>query len=195
MSNLTSIKIPFHKSKLLAIIENGEILVPIRPICEDIGLDTDAQRKLINNDEVLSSTTVVTTVEGKNGKKRKMFCLPLNFLNGWLFKISTKRYKGITKEKIIKYQFECYQVLHDYFNNGGAINPKATNQQLQIMKSKIEYLEQYMSETPKGTISKVNGRTRDNMVKCYPRSNPRKAHEMQDNQPDFFKKAEETKGA
>ena len=45
-----------------------------------------------------------------------MTCLPLDYLNGWLFGVSTNRIKddGI-RERVIRYQDECYSVLAKAF--------------------------------------------------------------------------------
>jgi hypothetical protein len=53
---------------------------------------------------------------GADGKQYEMVCLPLDYLNGWLFKINANRYKGDDRrEVIIRYQRECYRVLADHF--------------------------------------------------------------------------------
>lgn len=49
-----------------------------------------------------------------------MVCLPLHYLNGWLFGIDANRVKPELKEKLIRYQKECYEVLWDYWKTGTA---------------------------------------------------------------------------
>ncbi len=44
-----------------------------------------------------------------------MLCLPLDFVNGFLFGISTSRVKDDVRAQLIRYQRECYQVLADAF--------------------------------------------------------------------------------
>lgn len=44
-----------------------------------------------------------------------MICLPLEFLNGFLFGISATRVKEEIRDKLIQYQRECYLVLADTF--------------------------------------------------------------------------------
>lgn len=57
-----------------------------------------------------------------------MLCLPIHYLNGWLFGVDTNRVKAEIKDKLITYKKECYQVLFDYWNNGVAINPRLTSE-------------------------------------------------------------------
>jgi len=45
-------------------------------------------------------------------KTSEMLCLPLDYLNGWLFGISVNRVKDDDiRNKLIRYQKECYRVL------------------------------------------------------------------------------------
>lgn len=44
-----------------------------------------------------------------------MPCLPLDYLNGWLFGISSASVKEDIRDRVIRYQKECYQVLRDAF--------------------------------------------------------------------------------
>ena len=52
-----------------------------------------------------------------SGGKRDMLCLPLEFLNGWLFGVSASRVNFEIREQLIRYQKECYRVLSTAFVN------------------------------------------------------------------------------
>ena len=45
----------------LTLIENGQKLVPIKPVCEILGVDAKAQRNRIDRDPILSSVGVIMT--------------------------------------------------------------------------------------------------------------------------------------
>lgn len=107
----------FEKADLQIVREqSGRILVVMKPICDALCLDWQAQHKLITADPVLNSVISVTETTGADGKQYEMVCLPLDYLNGWLFKINANRYKGDDRrETIIRYQRECYRVLADHF--------------------------------------------------------------------------------
>lgn len=105
----------FDNDQLSLIQEGNEQFVPVKPICTALGLDWETQRRMLERDIVLSSTTVTMTVVAQDKKLREMVCLPLKYLNGWLFKINPSRYEGERLEKIVRYQKECYQVLYQHF--------------------------------------------------------------------------------
>ena len=92
----------------------------MKPFCENIGIDWRAQRQRIVRDEVLCSTVVIITTVAEDGKNREMLCLPIQYLNGWLFGIDINRCKPEIRDTLIKYKKECYQALHDYWFNGKA---------------------------------------------------------------------------
>lgn len=123
MSNqLTSID--FNSQTILTAQQDGIIYTAIKPICENIGLAWNAQLERINRDEVLNSTVRMIRMVANDGKNREMLCLPIHYLNGWLFGVDVSRVKAEIKDKIITYKKECYQALFDYWNKGIAINPR-----------------------------------------------------------------------
>lgn len=122
MSGLT--KINFHGKPISVIEKDGKQYVAMKPIVEAMGLDWAQQTKNIKNDPVLSKVLVLHQYLS-NGGRQEMLCLPLGYLNGWLFKIPASRYDGKKREAIITYQRECYDALYAYFNKGVAIHPKA----------------------------------------------------------------------
>lgn len=108
-------KIAFFDDELVVVKKNEKILVALKPICVAMGLDWASQHRLIKEDLVLISVVCITQITGADGKQYEMLCLPLDYLNGWLFKISAKRYTGPRREAIIRYQKECYHVLAGHF--------------------------------------------------------------------------------
>ncbi|MDG6894518.1 phage antirepressor N-terminal domain-containing protein [Volucribacter amazonae] len=124
----------FHNQILLTIEQNNIHYVAMRPICENIGLDWAAQYSRIKRDEVLSQGVVIITTPS-NGGEQQTLCLPIQYLNGWLFGIDTKRVKLEIRETLIKYKKECYQALHDYWFKGEAkreIKPQKLTKEHQL---------------------------------------------------------------
>lgn len=121
MSNQISTQtISFNNQSLITIEQNGVHYVAMKPICENIGIDWRAQRQRIVRDEVLCSTVVIIPTVAEDGKNREMLCLPIQYLNGWLFGIDINRCNPEIRDTLIKYKKECYQALHDYWFNGKA---------------------------------------------------------------------------
>lgn len=121
--------IDFNGQSLLTIEKDGVHYAAVKPICENIGLQWSAQLKRIQRDDVLNSTMSIMDIVAEDGKNREMVCLPIEFLNGWLFGVDANRVKPEIKAPLIQYKMQCYKVLHDYWHTGAAIDPHA-NQDL-----------------------------------------------------------------
>ena len=107
--------IQFNRQSLVSFEQNGTHYTAMKPICENIGLCWDGQRQRIQRDEVLSEGAVIITVPS-NGGDQQMICLPIEYINGWLFGIDIKRCKPEIRETLIMYKKECYQALYNYWN-------------------------------------------------------------------------------
>ena len=121
----------------ILIIEDlsKEKLVPIRPICEALGVDFEGQRQRISRDEILSSVAFMTKATGADGKQYEMSCLPLKFVFGWLFTIDTSRVNEEARESVVNYKLKCYEVLYNYFVEYSEFveaRAKAMDRQLEI---------------------------------------------------------------
>lgn len=113
--------IRFYGDEIIAVrVQDGTVYVPVRPICELIGVNWAAQYQRIQRDAILSeivSGVVVTPTPHVNkfANPQEMICLPLDFLNGWLFGMNASRVKVEIREKLLTYQRECYRVLAEVF--------------------------------------------------------------------------------
>lgn len=94
-----------------------EPLIPIKPICDALGIAFAPQFSKIKDDPDLSSTVTLSVMVGADGKERKMQCLPLEFVYGWLFSINPKNIKPEAREGMRKYRMECYRALYNHFND------------------------------------------------------------------------------
>ena len=100
--------------------QQREIYVPIRPICEQLGLAWSSQLQRLRRDPILSEEILgvfVTNTPGTGGGTQEMICLPLDFLNGWLFGVSANRVRDDIRPALLRYQRECYRVLAAAFTN------------------------------------------------------------------------------
>jgi hypothetical protein len=121
-------RVLFYEDEITAVLvqkdQQGQVYVPIRPICDFLGLDWSAQRQRARRNPVLSETlqgVVITTTPSKSGRgggPQEMTCLPLDYLNGWLFGINANLVKSELRDRIIRYQRECYRVLSEAFQEG-----------------------------------------------------------------------------
>ena len=109
--------IKINGTEIFAESTEDGIFVPIKPICTAIGVDFKSQYEKLQNDEILSSTMVLSTTVGADGKEREMVSLPLMYIYGWLFTINPKNVAPEAKESVTKYRMECYRALYRHFEN------------------------------------------------------------------------------
>ena len=116
--------IPFHGEKIAVIQEKDKgLLVPLKQLCEILGVSWNGQLQRIKKDSLLKSVATVTVATAPDGKCYETLSLPLKFLNGFLFTISDKRLQDKkASERLLLYKKECYDVLFNYFNQGFALN-------------------------------------------------------------------------
>lgn len=124
-------EVPFYEDDVTAVLvqsdEGEQVLIPIRPLCDRLGIAWSAQRQRILRDPVLSEemTPVIVTITG-TGQKVETLCLPLEFLNGWLFGVNASRVKAEVRERLIRYQRDCYRILAAAFQQT-AVSPTLAN--------------------------------------------------------------------
>ncbi len=114
--------VDFYGDRLpVAQLADETILVPLRPLCEYLGIDWSSQAKRLRRDPVLGpavrSVVMMTTDRGE----RPMVSVPLSLLPGWLFGLQANRVRAELREKIVRYQRECFEVLWTAFK--GDIQP------------------------------------------------------------------------
>lgn len=96
-------------------IKGGITYVPIKPICEVLGIDHSAQVAALKNNPILSSVMVENPTTGKDGKTYLMLNLPMKYFFGWLFSIDARKVKPEAYETVIRYQEKVYDLIYDKF--------------------------------------------------------------------------------
>ena len=104
-----------NKQQIVIVPKDGEELVPIRPICDALGLNISGQHQRINRDPILNSVVCTVHTTAADGKRYEMVALPLKFTFGWLFTIEHNQVKEEAREAVLQYQLECYNALYDHF--------------------------------------------------------------------------------
>ena len=115
----------FYQDEITAVLvgkgQQKQVYIPIRPICDFLGLSWTGQRERIERDAVLSGEVRgvrVTRTPGAGGGTQTMTCLPLDYLSGFLFGVNVNRVKENVRERLVRYQRECYRVLAEAFRDG-----------------------------------------------------------------------------
>ncbi|EBP9225865.1 phage antirepressor Ant [Salmonella enterica] len=115
--------VPFNGQQIITAMAAGVAYVAMKPIVENLGMSWGTQQqKLMKCLEKFNC--IHMNMVAADGKLRKLLCLPLKKLNGWLFSINPEKVRADIRDKLIKYQEECFTVLHDYWTKGKAENPR-----------------------------------------------------------------------
>lgn len=107
--------IKFHESDIYCPIRDGQVYVAIKPICEALGIDAKSQRRSIQNDKIYAQLGSLMTSTGRDSKQYEMYCLPLQYVFGWLMKIDSSAVKPESQGIVLSYQRECCDVLYRHF--------------------------------------------------------------------------------
>jgi hypothetical protein len=75
----------------IVVANDAEKMVPIKPICDALGIDANGQKQRIERDEILSSTACMIHAVAADGKEREMCAIPFRFIFGWLFSVDVSK--------------------------------------------------------------------------------------------------------
>ncbi|EJQ0715384.1 TPA: phage antirepressor Ant [Salmonella enterica] len=120
---VSTINVPFHGAVLYVVNHNGEPYTPMKPIVEGMGMDWASQFTKMKQRFKTSIVKITMQLPGDE-QRREILCLALRKLAGWLQTISPNKVKPEIRDKVIKYQEECDDVLYDYWTKGKAENPR-----------------------------------------------------------------------
>ncbi len=114
--------------------ETHNIFVPVKPICQAIGIDHDAQRQRIKRHRKLSSVAVTITATGADGKSYEMLALPLQYVYGWIFSIDLSMVAESALPTVEKYQDECYDILYHHFTASMQRTIETNNAEIELLR-------------------------------------------------------------
>ena len=168
MTSVSTINVPFHGNNLYVVNFNGEPYVPMKPIVEGMGLTWQSQFEKLKQRFSKGITEIV--IPSKGGEQ-SMLCLALRKLAGWLHTISPNKVKPEIRDKVIKYQEECDDVLYEYWTTGEVKkkhkstvqerNPLKNAVNLLVSKKGIMYPEAYSLVNQKFNVSSIEELTAD----------------------------------
>jgi P22_AR N-terminal domain len=154
----TTQEVDFYGDLLTVALANETPYVAIKPITDFLGLDWASQRQRVQRDEVMKEESRLITTVGADGRQREMFSLPLEYLPGYLFGINASRVKPELKEKVIRYQRECFRILWQAFQSRAAtpdVIPQLVADQAET-RARVGNLEQDMKAV-KVILSEIRG--------------------------------------
>lgn len=121
--NTTSL--PFHGQQIITAMAAGVAYVAMKPIVENLGMSWGTQQQKLSRH--MDKFGCIHMNMPSLGGVQAMICLPLKKLNGWLFSINPAKVRDDIRDRLVRYQDECFTALHDYWTKGAAIrNPVTT---------------------------------------------------------------------
>jgi len=104
-----------NKTSIAVIDQNGNPFVPIKPICDALGVDYPGQFTKLKEDDFYRSVIGLSPTTGADKKKYQMANLPLKYALLWLGSINPKNVAPEAKQSVMNYKEACATALFDYF--------------------------------------------------------------------------------
>lgn len=109
---LTPAVVPFHGDDLLAVTVDETCFIPMKPVVDALGLQWARQAKKLSWGNRYTHKYIPLQT---NGGTQDMLCIPLRKVNGWLFSVNPNKVRDDVREKLVRYQEECFEVLYSYW--------------------------------------------------------------------------------
>lgn len=127
-AELVPVPVPGTDRQIMATLVDGKPMVSIRHACEVLGIDYKNQIEKLNARSW--ATVVLMRMVAADGKLREMSMVDRRTFTMWLATIDPNRVGVEARPAVETFQAEAVDALDAYFNDGGAINPRATEDQL-----------------------------------------------------------------
>lgn len=142
--------IPFHGTSIAAAKDGETIRVALRPVCEAMGIDYTAQYRRL--ERTSWAVVAMMAMTGADGKTYEMVTIDRRTFTMWLATIDTTRLKSERARNLVEtFQREAADALDNYFHNGGAINPNATEHQMRALMFQTQ-AQMELCQAAKGLI-------------------------------------------
>lgn len=128
-ADLVPISVPGTDRKIVATRFNGTPMVSLRHACEAVGIDSKNQRVKLQGKSWASGVLITSQLPGET-QAREYYMIDRRTFTMWLATIDTNRVSVDARPILEAFQAEAADALDSYFNEGGAINPRATDDQL-----------------------------------------------------------------
>lgn len=119
---------------IVTVDREGEIFVPIKPICVALGIEAAPQRDKLQKDEFFNSVGTIIVSTGADGKSYEMYALPLKFIYGWLATINPGKVAPEARGAVARYRRECYDVLYEHFTGSMRRTIETNNAEIELLK-------------------------------------------------------------
>lgn len=135
----------FNGKNIVFLSVDGTYWIPIKPICEAIGVNADRSYRNLVLDPILGPARAIQPVQvSKKGKKqlRNMTCIPEKYIYGWLFSLRSD------SEELTKFKKTCYELLFNHFH-GTITNRKELLLERNTIDTEIHNIKATLKESDK----------------------------------------------
>lgn len=143
------VSIPFHGQSVQSVAIDGKPVVAFKAMTENLGLDYSRQLKKVKAKSWAELRTV--PVVAVDGKTYDTTCIDLRTLTMWLATIDENRVSEEARPLVVAYQNEVADAIESYWTQGGAINPRATEHQINALIRQSQ-MQMELCQAAKGLI-------------------------------------------
>ncbi|WP_434148135.1 phage antirepressor N-terminal domain-containing protein [Methylocaldum gracile subsp. desertum] len=130
------IPVPFYGDTLFLTDHDGLPYTPLKPIAESLGLSWGSQVQKIKNYGLGERLGCVDIDMPSPGGIQRMICISVRKLPAYLFGINANKVRPDLRDKLIRYQNECDEVLWRHWTGLNAAEPHtASPELLEILKA------------------------------------------------------------
>lgn len=130
------VRIPFHGDDILAVEVDGKPHIVLKHAIESIGLDYTTQLQKLDGKSW--ATVGLSPMVASDGRSRPMRTCNVRTFLMLLATIDERRVSDTARPKLVAYQAEVADAIEKYWTEGGAINPRASEGQLERIANLTE---------------------------------------------------------
>lgn len=148
-NQLATIPVPGTSTPIMAVQHDGTEWAAARHICDSLGISWGTQSRKLK-DKAWATVFNLNTV-GSDGKKRDMAMVDRRTLTMWLATINPAMVSELARPTLEAFQLEAANALDAYFHQGGVVNPRADEHQLNALMRQSQ-MQMELCQAAKGLI-------------------------------------------
>lgn len=131
MTQIESFK--FDGKEYPVVVQGDDRYLPLKQMCDSIGLNLQAQQRLIERSAWSKGKTAIMAVQlPGNHQSRRTFVVDIKVVPMWIANIDASRVKNRqARQNVELWQEEFSDALYEYVTQGVAVNPRADDKQVQ----------------------------------------------------------------
>jgi hypothetical protein len=148
MMNSTQQAVDFLGHQIKCVHDaDGTPYVPLKWLCEILGIDNNQQRMDVKC--CVGFNWKMVSFKGEDGRHRRMFCLPLEKMYFWIYRVDSSIVRPGIKERLVAYHEESPPALRHIRQYGLDFDLRSPVEEIEARVR--EYFEKFLQErVPRG---------------------------------------------